>query len=313
MSEKDKKPPMQEKPFHDGYTKSGKLSRLRKLGIISLSTSVAAMAVILIISLISARSGSGFIIDLNRVETATHFTMGLSPRKGGGETPAGSSVLVGEPLGNANPVAHKAVREYYNAKFAEVGYENDFSGSWNYADPKTGEPLAMLFTFYLNNISETEEQPYRIAARLNSELAYGGDGRRPYDYVRLALFEGDYGQKDDSVRYYAARNTNGWGTENDPQDTRECLSKTLAFWNYDENRDYRVPDYYDTFNGQKIEFCESFDSGADGLGLFVSDGVIKPGAARRITFVCYLEGDDPDCINVPPQKQKLGFSLHIGV
>ena len=313
MSEKDKKPPMQEKPFHDGYTKSGKLSRLRKLGIILTTTSVAAMLVIVIFSLVSARSGSGFIIDLDTIDTASHFTMALAPRKDDGSVPAGKDVLVGEPLGNAWTTTNKSVREYYDAKFNDIGYSDEnFSGSWNLIDEKHNSPLAMLFTFYLNNISETEEQTYRVACRLNSELADDSVGNRPYDYVRLALFEGDYGSSDDSVRYFGARNTKGYGSEEGADDTRECLANWQLRLDKDANY-YRVPVYNDYLGEKKISYCEAFNPGNDRLGLFDVEGTIKPGSSRRITFLAYLEGEDPDCDGSAPKKQKLGFSLHIGV
>lgn len=76
---------------------------------------------------------------------------------------------------------------------------------------------------------------------------------------------------------------------------------------------YRVPGYSDTWQGEKISFCEAFAPGNDRMGLFDIAATIAPSVSLRVTFAAYLEGNDPDCDGSAPKSQKLGFSLHIGI
>ena len=345
MSGTNTEPTPPEKPFHEGPSKSGRLARLKKAGWITFATALSAMVVVSLFALVSARSGSGLIISVDRRTAESHFTMGLLPRTGthgsdasseGGQSGGSNErILIGEPLGKADLTEHVRVKSYYDANFSkienfETGEVN--AGSWNYIedDPKRGSiPTALFYTFYLNNISETEAQPFGLAAKLNSELTQAPDarGRRPYDYVRLGVYLGNYGQPDDTMHIYAFENTKKFGIDyngvKDKTDYRECLGKTGSYddWKNPEEtatgeqvvNTYRYPQYTSSFNEEEVAFCELFQPGPDGLGLFSFEDTIAPGTSRRITFFAYLEGEDPDSYSDSPINQSLGFSLSIGV
>lgn len=337
MSGKNVEPTPPEKPIHDGPTKTGRLVRLKKAGWIVFGTALSAMVVVCLFALVSAKSGSGLIISIDRhTASESHFTMGLLPRtgtsgsdsSGQGQEDPGERILVGEPLGKADCVEHKSVKEYYDANIAKIE-TNDTgkvqAGSWNYIDEK-GTPLALFYTFYLNNTNDQEEQAYGLSARLNSELTQSPEaaGRRPYDYVRLGVYIGDYGEPDDTFRVFANSNTKRWGTDYNNEkvkdDYRECLARTGSYDDYGKNEagenivtTYRYPKYSTTFDEKEIAFCEMFDTGNDGLGLFDVRDIIAPGTSRRITFFAYLEGEDPDSYSDSPINQSLGFSLSVGI
>lgn len=314
-----------EKPLSDGPNKTGRLNKAKRIGWITFASAATAMVIITLFALVSAKSGSGLIISINRKDTVNHFTMGLQPKsggQGGGGSQTDENVLIGEPLGSADLVAHTDVQAYYNAKIAEVGYsDGKLSGSWNYKDAGNGTPYALFYTFYLNNTSLEEAQPYKIAARLNTELTQAPEsyGRRPYDFVRLGVYLGNDGEPDSIYRVFANDNTLRKGTTDDPNDYRECLGKTRVIETVKETEegpvkvDLRYAAYTATFAGKEIAFCESFDPGADGLGLFSIEDTIDPGKSRRVTFFTYLEGDDPDTNSGTPINQSLGFSLSIGI
>ena len=317
MSDKDKEQQAPEKRFHDGPAKSGRLSRLKRVAWIAFGTSTAAMVVITLFSLVSNRGG--LVISLNYRDVANHFTMSLQPRRGeGSSTDDPRSLLIAEPLGDTLPTTNKTIRAYYEAHMSGLAGQAP-SGSWNLVDTSTNDSLALFYTFYLTNASLTEAQPFRISGRMNSELVQSPEsiGHRPYDYVRLAIFSGEDGKADDTVVYYGAQNTYQLGTEEDPSDTREALANVYRLMD-DQGRYYRVSDYSDVYVGadgqeHEIAFCQSFVPGMDGMGLFEFSGVIAPGVSRRITFVSYLEGADPDCDGVLPKGQKLGFALTVGI
>ena len=339
MSGKKPEPTPPEKPLHESPTKAGRLAKLKKAGWIVFATAISAIVVVSLFALVSSKSGSGLIISVDRRSAESHFTMGLLPRSGTSSSdPSGSGsggtsnerILIGEPLGKADLVDHKSIRSYYESNFANVeNFETGevHAGSWNYIEQESH--LALFYTFYLNNISDDEAQPFGLAARLNSELTQAPEarGRRPYDYVRLGVYLGNYGQPDDTLHIFANENTKRWGTDyNDVKtrdDYRECLGKTGSYddWNnpiVSESGEqtvltYRYPQYSSSFKGEEIAFCELFQPGNDGLGLFSIEDTIAPGQSRRITFFAYLEGEDPDSFSDSPINQSLGFTLSVGV
>ena len=323
MSEKDKN-------AADGVASEKKLRVAKKVAAVLLVASTAAAVVILLANpdLGSQRGGideNGFLVALDNPTTATaHFMIATKPGNAGqpGEdvqqADDGSLVLVGKSLGNAWPTQSVRIRQYYDSLLKEKGLEGGLSGSANCSDPDTGMPAALVYTFYLNNVSESETQKFRVAARLTHDRGQAGEakGVDVYEYIRLAMFMGDDGAEDDDW-YFFANKSNREALETDHSDYRECLSKWgKSEYSAEEINAYRRPLYTDQPSG--ISVCEMFEPGSDpeyqDRGLFdVQDLEIRPGASRRITFLAYLEGDDPDCNGEPPQNQKIGFSLHVGV
>ena len=308
------------KPFLNGMRAAGRMKRLKKAGIILFAVSAAAMATVAVFALVSAKSGDGLVFSLDPTAKSAHFGMSVTPPRGGSSEAESKSLLVAEPLGNARQTTHSEIRSYYD-KNLDPKAETPKSGSWNYV-AEDGYARALFYTFYLTNNSASEAQQFRISCKLTSELVQDPSsvGNRPYDYVRLALFTGYDLEEDDAMLYYANENTKKLGTVDDPSDTRECLADTGKTTEYGQNSsgesvvtEYRYPMYSDTFQGEEIAYCTRFEPGEDKLGLFDVTMDIAPAKSRRITFVTYLEGKDPDGYGNEPSSQKLGFHLQIGL
>lgn len=309
-----------------------KLKVAKKVAVVSLVSAAAVASVILIVGVNQQddKSGrgtgdEGFVVELDNKTKPNHFM--IATRPGNSAEPGedvqvasdGSYVLVGEPLGNAWVTSSANIRNYYDGLLAQKGLSGGLSGSANYTDPDVDMPAGLLYTFYLNNVSTTETQTFRIAAQLTHSRGQNQEagGVDVYEYLRLALFMGDDGQEDDDWRFFANKSMRSVALESDHTDFRECLSN----WKWsdptgvDVNK-YRIPLYSDPKSN--VSVCEYFtpssDPGYADRGLFDLQNLeIKPGKSRRITFLAYLEGNDPDCIGEPPQNQRIGFSLHIGL
>ena len=318
---------------------SGKLKFAKRAAGVLLIVSVSVAVTIILMRMNAQGDNSNgvqgeFIVKLDTNTGSTgktnHFGISTKPTGASSEESSedevkvandGVYVLSGDALGNAWPTTNSVVRQHYNDLIEEKGYSGGLSGSANFTDEKTNQPAALIYTFYLNNTSEDEAQPFRLAARLNHDRGQSATstGVDAYEYLRLALYMGDNGQEDDDVRYFANKTMQSIGLESDHDDYRECLS--AYDWSPIDsggNR-YRKPAYSDVYaKPDPISICEAFAPDSDPAyadrGLFDVDGLeIAPGASRRITFLAYLEASDPDCTGAPPTNQKLGFSLHVGL
>jgi len=253
---------------------------------------------------------SGVVIRIdNDAKQAGRFSMSTQP---GGEA-AKNDVLVGTPLGNTGLSDAKEVREYYDALTAAKGWDGELAGSNNFSDEKRGS-LAIVYTFYLSNATNDVAQAFRLQGKLNQtiESLNEGSGARAYEYLRLALFMGNNGSPDDTVKYYGLENSDHLPTALALDDYRECIHGALKKVDDDDGHYYRVPADNWTDNG--IQYSENFEVGYNRDGLFdLGDQIIPAGASRRITFVAFLDGLDPDSQKEASKGQYLSFSLHIGV
>lgn len=308
---------------------------LKRVAAVLLVVASAVAVVILLLALVNQTGDNNggtvegdFVVKLDNADTASnHFRIGTKPGTGDDQEDPdvktandGTKVLLGEALGNAWPTSNAVVRAHYNDLIKEKGLNGGLSGSANFKDEVTNQPAALIYTFYLTNVSDTESQTFRFAARLshNRGQSANSTGVDAYEYVRFGVFMGNNGSEDDDVRYFANRTMSSTGLKSDPNDYRECLSNYTIL--YDEKGNpYREPTYSDKFaDTQEVSICEPFEPDSDPAyadrGLFDLQNLeIAPGKSRRITFIAYLEGADPDCHGSAPTNQKLGFSLHVGL
>lgn len=334
MSKDKNNAPDASTPYSDSPEKSGKVARAKKVATVALSVSATAAIIILLLAVtLNNNSGGGdiagdFVVRLDQEGKANNMGISTRPGRSQEEDPEvkiasdGAAVLIGQPLGNAWVTSNSVIRTKYDALIAEKGIDG-LSGSMNFSN-EDDTPIALVYTFYLTNSSTTETQPFRVSARLNHDRGQSQDakGVDAYEYVRLALFMGDDGKADDDVRYFANRNMRSVPLEGTTDDFRECLSAYNTIFSNKTGNPYRAPAYFDKYgegeDKKEIGICDPFDPGSDPdyatRGLFdVDDLEMAPGECRRITFMAYLEGEDPDCVGEPPKNQKLGFSLHIGL
>lgn len=314
-----------------------KFKTAKRVAAVLLVAAVAVAAVILLMRLNTKTESSmiiegDFVVVLNNNPAdnqgkTNHFGIASKPGANTDDDSEvkkandGTYVLIGQPLGNAWPTRNVDVRTYYNSLLDEKGLSGGLSGSANFTDQTTNQPAALIYTFYLNNTSETEPQTYRIVARLNHDRGQPANstGIDCYEYLRLGLFVGNDGEADDYVRYFANKTMLSTGLESDHEDYRECLSDWTWSSIDNEGNTWRSPTYSDEYaKPAAIDICDYFtpdpDPAIGNRGLFdLSDLEIAPGKSRRITFVAYLEVNDPDCRGVPPTNQRLGFSLHVGL
>ena len=287
---------------------SAKEQRVRKALTFSIIGATVVGAILLIMALMQHNAQStydtGVVIRIDNEPREAHFEMVAAP----GQEPAKDGVLVGEPLGNTTLTYNRDVREYYDGLLAEKGNNGGLAGSNNFKGDKGS--LCLFYTFYLSNSSTSEDQVFRIECKLNQAAStlQQGEGARAYDYLRLGLYMGDNGANDDDIRYFAAANSK-FPTVEAEDDYRETLAGFGT--QLDDNGKYRrYPNYYD----HDIGYCESFVPGLDNTGLFDIDNLTIPaGGTRRVTFLAYLAGEDPDSYEKVSSGQTLSFSLHIGV
>ena len=292
---------------------AGKAARTKRFVITAMTVAGAAGIVILILSLLGDNSqntqDSGVVIRVDNEAKTAHFTMVTQP---GGEA-AKDGVLVGTPLGNTSLSTAKEVREYYDSLTTSKGWNGDLFGSNNFSDEKRGS-LAIVYTFYLTNTSTTDAQAFRLQCKLNQtiESLNEGSGARAYEYLRLALYMGDNGKPDDTARYYGLANSDRIPTALATDDYRECLDGADKLLDATDGHPYRVPS--GDWKDGDIEYVDLFEVGFDRRGLFdYGDLSIPAGGIRRITFVAFLDGKDPDSMKEPSAGQSLSFSLHVGV
>ncbi len=314
-----------ERPKTDGPHRAGALIRHRKVAIIALVGAVSIAAVISLFGIVYGGS-DGLVVRMDEGGGASDafamFPTGIE----GKPAEEGTTYMVGDPLNGARQTSTQYVRNYYSSELAWKGKSGELSGSNNYIEyTEDGEKVsrALVYTFYLKNNSTTEETTYRIQANITSQTEPVNGSNNPYDYLRVALYEGNVGYDDDYVRYFGAPNTKKQGTYIDgveyPDDNRECIGAKNIHKVYDDDGNdlytLRSPAYYDdSLPNEKIGFCENFHTSAGADVLFsLVDQKIAPGATRRITFISYLEGDDPDAYGTVPIGAAIGLNLIVGV
>lgn len=288
-------------------------NRRKRIAMIAMGVAGAVGIVLLLLLLFGNNTentqDSGVVIRIDHEARQAHFTMAAQP---GGEE-AKDGVLVGTPLGNTALSTAKEVREYYDSMTASKGWNGGFYGSNNFSDEKRGS-LAIFYTFYLSNSSTSEEQTFRLQGKLNQsiESLNQGKGARAYEYLRLALYMGNVGQPDDTVKYYGLANSDNVPTEVAPDDMRECIYTFNTLLDEEDGHKYRSP--RGEWQDGDIEYVDLFEVGYERNGLFdLGDQKIPVGGTRRVTFVAFLDGNDPDSFKETSSGQFLSFSLHIGV
>lgn len=320
MSDNKKNETPQTEPVEASQAKSfARIAKARKVATVCVLSATALAGVVLLMAL-APKAYNGIVITREGIGQQGSGESGvIDPTKGAftmtEETATGDvarSYLRGEALsGNVMQTRAQTVRAYYDSLLEEKDLDHN-GGSHNFVD-KDGEAKATVYTFFLRNDSATIEAKYRLQATLTNRTDPTNNARNPYDYLRIILLEGNVGEADDSIVYYGNANVNETGTvDGGVSDSRECIS-TWERENHDADSEHpyylRKPLYSDGENS----YCVNFENKNDPDLLFdAADHRIAPGKIRRITFIAYFEGEDPDALGTPPKGSSFGFGITVG-
>lgn len=208
--------------------------------------------------------------------------------------------IVASGLSNARPTQAKKALEFYSSL-----REEDLSGTKIYADGQGDCQYALVFTFYLENVSADVDESFSFRVSLHDVEPPHNDATHPYSYLRLVVYSNPLDDKAHRHTFFAAANSIGEGTvEGGETDTRECISE------YERSTDgesvLRKPLFRDEGEG----FCENFRSQSDSI--IALPFSLAPRQVMRFSLLAYFEGFDPDCIREAPLGSSLGLTIFIG-
>ena len=280
------------------------LRTLKKAGIIVAGVSATAIVTIMLLAIFRNGGNGGFTVKIDNPSRDNHIYMTESLN--GNNT----VLLSGKPIEKMYPTTAEKVENY----LSEFNV-NDIGGEHNMPDPNESRPdyfNALVFTVFLTNYDESEEQKITYEVNLDSYVAPSNGAQSTYDYMRVmvqtSIVEGDSLSKSLDTTYFASPSHSNYGTTISGEDNRECVSS----WDntMDENSfTVRKSEYVGL---SKDGFCENFLEDKNNNVLASQELVIQPKQTMRFTFVSYLEGQDPDCKSYSPDSSVLLMSLHFG-
>ena len=206
--------------------------------------------------------------------------------------------IVAPGLSNAKPTSAKKALEFYSSL-----REEDLAGS-----RKDGEgevQNALVFTFYVENVSEDGDESFSYHVSLADVQAPQNGATHPYSYLRLALFADTLGSNRHQHAFYGAPNSLGEGTYHGGEsDNRECISEYTRYQEGDVL--LRKPVFLDGDEG----YCVNFRPGMESI--IAVPLSLGPKETMRLSLLAYFEGFDPDCIREAPVGASLGLTISLG-
>ena len=279
---------------------------LKKAGIITASVSASIIVVVMLLAIFKNGSNGGFTIKIDNPSKDNHVTMSTTPNGNN------STILSGDPVKKMYPSTAEKIENYLNT-FAV----SDIGGPKNMLDDNPNRAAenyysAVVYTVFLTNYSETEDQKLAYEVHCNYTAAPLNGAVSTLDYMRVMIQTSTSttdiagGRK---TTYFAMHNASNYGTSVSDSDDRECVSAYSI--NYDEvsSKTVRKSEYI----GQSEDgFCVNFLQEENNDVIISQELIIKPLETMRFTFVSYLEGKDPDCKSYAPDSSVLLMSLHFG-
>lgn len=284
------------------------LRLLKKIGIIGLSVSAAAITLVAVFSLFQS-SGKSFTIRLDNPIEQPHLQM--SSTVSGGDP---STYFAGEPIMNASQAYGAQVFSRIN----ETTSLENLHGSQNLdhinekGEIETDSQDAQVFTLYLTATGD-EEEVFQVALNIDG-LEVPNNVKSPLEYYRAMFITSDV---TDSLEANVNRKTTVYGNKTttkqstvlDANDYRECVSSYSRVRD-DDGRTVRQADEDSNIDGQY--YCEPFTSTNVNEELVRFQVSIPSKQTIRLTFVGYFEGYDPDGYGVAPTQAYMLLSLHFG-
>lgn len=278
---------------------------LKKAGIIAASVSATAIVVIMLLAIFKGGSNGGFTIRIDNPSVDNHVTMSTSS-----DGSNNSTLLSGEPVDKMYPSTAQDVESYLSSFTV-----NDIGGPKNMKDKNEARQAegyfsAVVYTVFLTNYSDTEDQKLDYEVHLHNYVAPENGAINTLDYMRV-MIQTSTSATDIAggreTRYFAMHN--GSTLPDYDERDRECISSYSVQLNEQTNKSYRKPEYVGL---SKDGYCENFLMDENNDVIISEQLLIKPKETMRFTFASYLEGKDPDCKSYAPDSAVLLMSLHFG-
>ena len=283
---------------------------LKKIGIIGLSVSAVAVAVIAIISFLP-KSTSAFSVRIDNTQrTQSHFTMSAS--KDG----SSARYLPGKAVTNMYTTSADRLEGQLKALAQSEG---GLQGEQNWVelvDSETGSAkeshgLASIFTMFLKNSSDKESQKVLYTLNLDGYNKIDGENP-PYEYFRVAAQTQVDGSEEILTKYYGCSRTLDFQTQfNTELPENEQDREPIGRWDVQDAVNPYVESKFSS-NGND-GYCVSFNSYLKTKYIIEDEVVIPAGKTLRFTYASYFEGEDFDCKGSAPSGASLLLSLHFGV
>ena len=278
------------------------LRALKKTGIILASVSATIIVVVMMLAIFKNGSNGGFTIKIDNPSKDNHVTMSTSANG------TNTTLLSGEPVNKMYPTTAENVENYLSTFSAE-----NIGGPNNMKDPNPSRPdyySAIVYSVFLTNYSETEEQNLAYEVHLNSSVVPENGAVSTVDYMRVMVQTSSSIDltKDRETTYFAMHNSSNYGTNYGEYDDREAVSAYSTSTN-ESLKTVRKSEYVGL---SKEGFCENFLQEENNDVIISRNLIIKPKETIRFTFASYLEGKDPDCKSYAPDSSVLLMSLHFG-
>jgi hypothetical protein len=242
-------------------------------------------------------------------QAKSHFVM-TNGREEGSEP---VSYVRGTPLKEADVTTAYQVEEF----IAEC---ENLEGQTNFVDSVTGKGKAIIYTVYLNNVSNVDEQTVYYTVNLDGYAKPTNDSPFPIEYLRILAQTEVVGEPNTlSNTYYGQCRSKPMyiDTPNEFGDNREPISVDPGnIFRRDEDGNQYIKSFYQSKGNDG--YCVNFVDyelhneivNDDDHSFFTIPG----GKKVRFTFALFFAGDDIDALNVKePKNSYLLVSLHFGI
>lgn len=274
---------------------------LKKAAIWTLASSATLFGLVCLVGGIVGNN-RGFTTRIDRGSSLKDIVLKSTKNHAAGSVDEdGVYFLAAEGLTNARPTTAEKV-----FGFCKDLYKlEDLSGT-NVLYDDAGSQLALAYTFYLGNASETEDQNFTFYISLGAYSAPTNvKANNPYAYLRVLVYANVEGQGTHAHTIYAAPSDRGIGTvDGGENDLRECLSEYTDVTV--DGTTLRRPTYFD----EDVGYCTNFSPNT--AEIIRQDSKIEKKSILRYTIVTYFEGNDYECRGDFPEGAGLSLSAHFG-
>ena len=285
---------------------------LKKIGIIGLSVTSIAVAVVAAIAFFP-KSSSAFSVHVDNTgadqKKNAHFTMTQNGEDG--EKP--KTYLSGKAVPNMFTTTASRLEGYLSSLEKFGGAQNWVENVVSASDSTTLEAhgLALVYTVFLNNTSNDEDQGLKYNVDLDGYKHIDS----PIEYLRVAIQTQVEGSDEaPKTVYYGNPRTKdkkeqfGTAIENDPETNQR---EPIGDWALEGLEDAVLTSMFQSYGNDG--YCVNFNDYR--INKHIVEGVdivIPAGKQMRFTYCCYLEGNDLDC-DYAPEDTNFLMSLHFGV
>jgi len=270
---------------------------IAKLGFIGLIVSSLILVVILILTFFP-RGNDAFTIRIDTIDQAVnHFEMYKE------ENGSPTSYASAEPLSRAGLTTAANVENYVMENEGTGGPKKYVSEDYE---------RALVYTLFLKNVSETEDQELYFAVVNESYHAPTNEGSVSIiEYFRVLVRTSIVGENTPAKNIYYGQ-VHSDDIKNELGDNREPIVMNRASKYKLLPNDEKVT--YSIYQSEGNDgYCQNFSDYRDGYLIENQKLVIPAGKTMRFSFAAYFEGDDYDCRGAVPLDSYILLSLHFGI